>query len=289
MRNHVVARGETLGGIAARYGTTWRDLAAANGLRDADMIRIGQQLQVPGRGGRAAPLGNAITSPSRPASNRAASPPTPPPRPAPGREGPISLFLSKLMEHGDQQAKADFEAGKRVVVALRVLTNHVQNQIGKFDDKIAVMRKTADGTVSIKTSDGCTEPAGVYAHGRKRAVAGSDTNMNGDGKMDLGRLVLGCDRYRKREAPFLKRVAFRATKTQTVERDTNQDGNFDARDSNRIDTKGAKRSVLIHVGDKGEYTGSAACQTIKSSQYSSFLAAISISTQPEFSYVLCRR
>jgi len=193
------------------------------------------------------------------------------------------------MEHGDQQAKADFEAGKRVVVALRVLTNYMQNQIGKFDDKIAVMRKNADGTVSIKTFDGCTEPAGVYAHGRKRAVAGSDTDMNGDGKMDLGRLVLGCYRYRKREAPFLKRVAFRATKTQTVERDTNQDGNFDARDSNRIDTKGAKRSVLIHVGGKGEYTGSAACQTIKSSQYSSFLAAISISTQPEFSYVLCRR
>lgn len=241
------------------------------------MIRIGQQLRVPGRTG----------DPTAPIRPRTASPPAP--RPSPGREGSTRLFLAKLMEHGDRQAKADFEAGKRVVVALRVPTNHVANQMGRFDDKMAVMRRTPDGSVWIRIFDASTEPAGIYAHGRSKARSGSNTDMDGDGRMDLGRLPVGCYRYRKREGLFLKRVAFRATRTQAVERDTNQDGNFDARDRNRIDATGAGRSVLIHVGGRGEFTGSAACQTVKSSQYSAFLAAISISTQPEFSYVLCRR
>lgn len=41
---HRVARGETLGAIARRYGTTVKDLMAANGLRNAHFIREGQLL-----------------------------------------------------------------------------------------------------------------------------------------------------------------------------------------------------------------------------------------------------
>lgn len=283
MPDHVVAEGETLSGIAARYGTTWRELAGTNNMRNADMIRVGQRLRVPERGARG---GSAARANPVPADSPA---PTPAPRPAPGREGSTSLFVSKLMKFGDAQAKADFETGKRVVVALRVSTNHVENQNGRYDDKIAVLRKLGDGTVQIRTFDGCTEPAGAYAHGKRRAAKGSHTDMNGDGKMDLGRLVAGSYRYRKREGNFMGAVAFRATRTQMAERDTNQDGSFDGRDANRIDRTGAQRSILIHRGGSETFTGSAACQTIKPSQYASFLAAISITTQREFSYVLVRR
>lgn len=282
MRHHVVAKGETLGGIAARYGTTWQEVAAANDMRNANLIQVGQRLQVPERGGARAPTvaaakGSAQTVPPTPA------------RPAPGREGTTNLFLEKLMEFGDQQAKADFEAGKRVVVALRLPTNHRQNLNGQYDDKIAVLRKLSDGTVQLRSFDGSTEPAGAYAHGHARAAKGSHTDMNGDGKMDLGRLVVGNYRYRKREGNFMGAVAFRATRTQVAERDTNQDGNFDGNDRNRIDRTGAQRSILIHRGGSERFTGSAACQTIKPSQYPSFLSAIAISSQPEFSYVLVRR
>ena len=45
---HVVKVGETLTSIAFRYGTTVAALAAANGLRDADFIYVGQVLNVPG-------------------------------------------------------------------------------------------------------------------------------------------------------------------------------------------------------------------------------------------------
>lgn len=57
---HVVAPGETLSGIAARYGTTVSALAAVNGVADADLVRHGSTLTV--AGAPAAPV--AAASPS---------------------------------------------------------------------------------------------------------------------------------------------------------------------------------------------------------------------------------
>lgn len=45
---HVVRPGETLAGIAWRYGVTVDRLAQANGLRSANLIYVGQQLRIPG-------------------------------------------------------------------------------------------------------------------------------------------------------------------------------------------------------------------------------------------------
>lgn len=46
---HVVSPGETLSGIAARYGTTTSRLAAANNLSNPNLIIAGQRLRVPAR------------------------------------------------------------------------------------------------------------------------------------------------------------------------------------------------------------------------------------------------
>ena len=43
-RSHTVVRGETLSGIAARYGTSWQQLAAKNSLRNPNLIYPGQRL-----------------------------------------------------------------------------------------------------------------------------------------------------------------------------------------------------------------------------------------------------
>jgi LysM repeat protein len=51
---HVVAPGETLSGIAARYATTTRALADANGIRNTDLVRIGARLTVPAGSGQPA-------------------------------------------------------------------------------------------------------------------------------------------------------------------------------------------------------------------------------------------
>lgn len=45
---HVVRAGDSLSQIAEEYGVTVGEIVAANGLQDQDMIRIGQQLRIPG-------------------------------------------------------------------------------------------------------------------------------------------------------------------------------------------------------------------------------------------------
>lgn len=45
---YTVVKGDTLSGIAARYGTTWQALQALNGLANPNLIKPGQVLKVPG-------------------------------------------------------------------------------------------------------------------------------------------------------------------------------------------------------------------------------------------------
>jgi LysM repeat protein len=47
---HTVARGDTMSGIAIRYGVRSVDIASANGIADRNLIRIGQRLTIPGDG-----------------------------------------------------------------------------------------------------------------------------------------------------------------------------------------------------------------------------------------------
>jgi LysM repeat protein len=57
---HVVQRGQTLAGIAYRYGTTVAAIASANGLRNPNFIWAGQRLRIPSGGGG----GGGYTPPS---------------------------------------------------------------------------------------------------------------------------------------------------------------------------------------------------------------------------------
>ena len=45
-RTYTVRSGDTLSGIAARYGTTWQHLQRINGIRNANLIRVGQVLRI---------------------------------------------------------------------------------------------------------------------------------------------------------------------------------------------------------------------------------------------------
>lgn len=48
---YTVVKGDTLSGIAAKYGTTWQKLAEYNGLKNPNLILPGQKIKVPGAGG----------------------------------------------------------------------------------------------------------------------------------------------------------------------------------------------------------------------------------------------
>ena len=57
---HVIASGETLSGIADRYGVGIQALMAANGVSNANRIRAGQRLQLPTAGAMPVPVGAAM-------------------------------------------------------------------------------------------------------------------------------------------------------------------------------------------------------------------------------------
>lgn len=92
-RVHVVRPGETLYKIAWQHGVDQRDLARWNGIRDPDVIRVGQRL-------RLTPPAAASTAPPAPASGgaRGAAPPAAPRRapasvpPAPVLPAPVWLW-----------------------------------------------------------------------------------------------------------------------------------------------------------------------------------------------------
>ncbi|NMR19364.1 lytic transglycosylase domain-containing protein [Cellulomonas fimi] len=64
-RTHPVVSGDTVSGIAARYGTTVAAVVAANGLDSRAFIRVGQQLTIPGAGApaTAAPVSAPVSAP----------------------------------------------------------------------------------------------------------------------------------------------------------------------------------------------------------------------------------
>lgn len=66
---HVVASGETLYSISMMYGVTLSSLAGANGMTTGDIVRVGQQLVIPG--------GGAVTQPTVTATPQ--QPPAQPP------------------------------------------------------------------------------------------------------------------------------------------------------------------------------------------------------------------
>ncbi len=71
-----VQEGDTLSTIAARYGITWQELAAANGLNAQSVLRIGQELVIPLPGAALIP-----TATARPRLTPTPVPPTATPLP----------------------------------------------------------------------------------------------------------------------------------------------------------------------------------------------------------------
>ncbi len=66
MTTYTVKRGDTLSAIAARYNTTYQKIAAANGIKNANVINVGQKLTIPGSASTYTPAKPA-PAPAKPA------------------------------------------------------------------------------------------------------------------------------------------------------------------------------------------------------------------------------
>ncbi len=60
--SYTVRRGDTLGSIASRAGTTISTIVSLNGIRNPNLVRVGQVLQLPGSAGT--PTTGAVTTPA---------------------------------------------------------------------------------------------------------------------------------------------------------------------------------------------------------------------------------
>jgi LysM repeat protein len=86
-RSHTVYSGQTLGMIAKRYNVTVEALCTANGIRQRDPIRPGQELVIPTRDGKVGDAGATERKSSKAAAEpaKAANSPLKTPSPATGR------------------------------------------------------------------------------------------------------------------------------------------------------------------------------------------------------------
>lgn len=57
---YTVVRGDTLSGIAAKFGTTYQKLATYNGITNVNMIRVGQKIKIPGTAGGEIKVGDVV-------------------------------------------------------------------------------------------------------------------------------------------------------------------------------------------------------------------------------------
>lgn len=84
---YVVQKGDVLGTIARKHGTTVAKLKAANGLK-SDMVRIGQTLRIPSDAVSPAPAGTGNTTPATPGTRTPVTAPGATTLPPPPVSGP---------------------------------------------------------------------------------------------------------------------------------------------------------------------------------------------------------
>lgn len=160
----------------------------------------------------------------------------------------------------------EFHRGKntRNIIGLRSETNPKANGgRGAEDDRFVMAWVDRDGNKRVREYQGTTEGSE-----RNRKTYSSD--VNGDGRNDLGRIPNGYYEYGVSKSARLGDV-LRPTKAFQVERDFNQDGRYTGRER-KADTSGA---FLFHKG------GSAGCQTMEASNWNRFWSDLNSTGRPK--------
>jgi LysM repeat protein len=115
---HVVQAGDTLSSIARRFGTTVGAIQLANGIVDANRIRVGTSLTVPG---------SPATAPATPAPAPAVTP-TPAPASATGAPAGRTVSVSYVVRNGDSLSSIAQRFGVRLS-ALRTANRLTGDQL----------------------------------------------------------------------------------------------------------------------------------------------------------------
>ncbi|WP_115004128.1 XVIPCD domain-containing protein [Xanthomonas campestris] len=227
------------------------------------------------------------------------------------------IYASIVETRGDDAAHQVLATQDRVILGLRNENRTTQGTdsqtgdtnsrgTGVYDDRIVVLWRASDGTRHAREfNDVTTEPTAQYdGHAKttprsqgyeqvmtKARTEGEDVNL--DGVRDLGRMAEGTTEMGRATHPrrghpdeFALRPtdAAVANGSRRVERDSNGDGWFDARDTQGV--QDLNNTFKIHRGS-GRNTDSAGCQTIGGNDYDTFVSTVrGTHGQDRWQYVL---
>ena len=273
-RSYRVADGDNLSSIGEKLGVSWQALAQANHLVNPNLIHVGQELLVPGRGAAPGRTETTTPSPSTQAQTTGQATGALPSTAGLSAGQKYDLYAGYVNAYGSAEAKADLAAGRQVILGLRDETAvNANGGKGAYDDRIVVLQANASGG-TVREFSASTEPSSQY-DGRYGA------DFNGDGRLELGRMAEGTVSFQKSHSGNLGDV-LRPTGAVGVERDTNHDGRIDANDP-RGKGQSTDNSFLFHAGGNTN-TGSAGCQTLKPGDFQTFWNGLG--DQKTFNYVL---
>jgi len=199
-----------------------------------------------------------------------------------------------VAQRGNTAANEAMATQDRVVLGLRDENRTTEARgRGVYDDRIVVLWKDAQGQGHVREfNQATTEPTAQYdGHAKttprspgfgnvapRTKTEGED--VNGDRVKDLGRLGEGTTEMRATTHPrhgHADEFALRPSQDAVtagagrVERDSNGDGWFDARDTQGV--QDLNDTFKIHRGSRAN-TDSAGCQTIGGGEYDDFVATV---------------
>lgn len=217
------------------------------------------------------------------------------------------VYGSIVAIRGDTAARDAMATQDRVILGLRNEDRTTENRgQGVYNDRIVVLWTDAHGSKHAREyNDATTEPTAQYDGHAKTTPAspGFDhvsartktegEDVNGDRIRDMGRLAEGTTEMRATTHPYHghpDEFALRpsasalAAGANRVERDSNGDGWFDARDTNGV--QDLNDTFKIHRGSSRN-TDSAGCQTIGGGRYDDFIDTVrGTPDQNRWQYVL---
>jgi len=281
MSTYKVRPGDTLSGIANKFGTTVSTLAKANHIANPNLIHVGEKLTVDHFEAPKPKPAAPKKAPAKPAAKPAASTSSKLPVGMPNTVNmsdakEYTLYAKYVAKYGDAQAKKDLAAGKRVVVGLRKSTPFTSNKPyrGTYDDRLVVMWKDSKGKPHVEEFAANTEPNRRWADDPSqrtkpvgRLVGNKTYHYQKGYKSSFGGNIL---------VPDLSHG------NPTIRRDTNHNHRIDSGDQVYSGDWGGQ-GVYFHRGAASD-TYSAGCQTMDQGRFNSFWAALG--SQSKFSYVL---
>jgi LysM repeat protein len=138
-----VVSGDTISGIAARYGLRWQDVVAVNPGITPNKIRVGQTIQLPGQ----VDLSKCV-APKKPAGPKVSAPKTTAPKGAKAPTGPSTTYVVKS---GDTLGGIAYRHGVKVA-AIRSANNMTSDKLS-VNQKLTIPAGTKKAGPEVKVAE----------------------------------------------------------------------------------------------------------------------------------------